>query len=492
MVVVWVLLFSLAFGWSDPFDWPGGLVWAVGYAYLAYDTALLAFTGWQLRNIDRPEIDRPEIDRPEMDRPEIDRQGSGAPPTAGVRVAGVTVAVIVASHNELLALPRTLRALLDQTVAPEEIVIADDGSVDGTAEMLCAEYGFECPKIDSDAALVRVRSTRMRWLRLSHRGKSGALNAGILSTSADVIVTVDADTVPDRTAIDALRWAFAAEPELVACTGIITPKCRRTVVGRAMEWFQTYEYVRNFLARYAWMQVGCLQLLSGAFAGFLRTSVIDVGGFDDACFVEDYELVARMRRHAGERGLDWRFRVLGTAQARTEAPGSVPAFLRQRRRWFGGFLQTHWWYRAMVGDSRLGRLGTVMLPVKAIDTVAPLYGLAAVGLLFYFVVTRRFDVLGPILIVLVGKLVVDMAFHIWALRRYRRWVGDTERASLWSAAVVLVVEPLTFTLLLHVGALLGWFAFLGGGQRWGRQKRFGLDPSEGSHRARRRIRPPLG
>lgn len=461
---MWLLLFSLAFGWLDHAGW---LAWSVGYAYLAYDTALLVFTGWQIRGIGRQE-------------------------SVGPQSTGVTVAVVVAARDEVLALPRTLAALLDQVDAPEEIVIADDGSSDGTAAMLCAEYGFECPEVDSGGAMVRVGSTDLRWLRLSHRGKSGALNASILSTSAEVLVTVDADTVPDRTAIGVIRQAFAAEPELVACTGIITPKCRRTVAGRAMEWFQTYEYIRNFLARYAWMRVGCLQLLSGAFAGFRRIAVVDVGGFDDACLVEDYELVARMHRHAGARGVDWRFRVLGAAQARTEAPGSVPAFLRQRRRWFGGFLQTHWWYRAMVGDSRLGRLGTVMLPVKALDTVAPLYGLAAVGLLFYFVVTRQLDVLGPVLLVLVGKLGVDMAFHVWALRRYRRWVGDPERASLAGTALVVITEPLTFTLLLHFGALLGWFAFLGGGQRWGGQLRFGLDPAEGSHRPSGPIHPPLG
>lgn len=469
-MVVWVLLFSFAFDWFGLFDWAGGggwFAWSVGYAYLGYDTALLVFTGWQLRRIDRPD-------------------------PVGAQATEVTVAVIVAAHNEVVALPQTLAALLHQVEAPDEIVIADDGSSDGTAEMLCSEYGFECPEIDSGGALVRVRSTDVRWLRLSHRGKSAALNAGILCTSADVIVTVDADTVPDRTAIGALRQAFASESELMACTGVITPQCRRTPVGRAMEWFQTYEYIRNFLARYAWMQVDCLQLLSGAFAGFRRSAVVEVGGFDDACFVEDYELVARMRRHAGATGLDWRFRVLGTAQARTEAPGSIPAFLRQRRRWFGGFLQTHWWYRAMVGDSRLGRLGTVMLPVKAVDTVAPLYGLAAVGLLIYFVATRQLDVLGPVLVVLVGKLIIDMSFHVWALQRYRRWVGDAGRASLAGAALVLVIEPLTFTLLLHLGALLGWFAFLGGGQRWGGKTRFGLAPSEGSHRTRKTIRPPLG
>ena len=68
-----------------------------------------------------------------------------------------------------------------------------------------------------------------------------------------------------------------------------------TALGRTMQWFQTYEYIHNFLGRYAWMRVDCLQLISGAFAGFRRDAVTAVGGFDDVCLVEDYELVARMR-----------------------------------------------------------------------------------------------------------------------------------------------------------------------------------------------------
>ena len=164
---------------------------------------------------------------------------------------------------------------------------------------------------------------RVRWLRLPHGGKSAALNAGLMRTDADVILTVDADTVADRGAIEAVRQAFSREPQLVAVTGVITPRCPPTALGRAMQWFQTYEYIRNFLGRYAWMRVDCLQLISGAFAGFRRDAVTGVGGFDDACLVEDYELVARMRRFAGDQRLDWRFRVLGDAQARTEAPASV-------------------------------------------------------------------------------------------------------------------------------------------------------------------------
>jgi cellulose synthase/poly-beta-1,6-N-acetylglucosamine synthase-like glycosyltransferase len=223
------------------------------------------------------------------------------------------------------------------------------------------------------------------------------------------------------------------------------------------------------------MQVDGLLLVSGAFAGFRRRALVDVGGFDPACLVEDYELIHRMRRHAVEQGLDWRFRVLGQAQARTEAPGSVGAFLRQRRRWFGGFLQTQYWYRAMVGDARHGRLGTLMLPVKAIDTLQPLYGLTAFALLVFYAATGRVDIVAPVAAVIGAKIAIDLLFHLWSVHLYRRWVDDARRASLGWALVAALVEPFTFQLLRHTGAALGWVSFLTGQRHWGRQTRFGLE-----------------
>ena len=72
----------------------------------------------------------------------------------------------------------------------------------------------------------------------------------------------------------------------------------------------------------------------------------------------------------------------------------------------------------------MGRLGTLMLPIKAIDTVQPLYGLTAFVLLIVFVVTGRLGILGPVALVVVGKLVIDVAFRVWSVQMYRRWVGD--------------------------------------------------------------------
>src|SRR6201999_618046 len=114
-------------------------------------------------------------------------------------------------------------------------------------------------------------------------------------------------------AIGALRQAFSADPALVAAGGVLKPVFGTTIRNRVLQWFQTYEYLRNFIARYAWMRVNSLLLVSGAFAGFRREAVLAVGGFDTDCLVEDYELIHRIQRRSRDDGLGWRVQIVGRA-----------------------------------------------------------------------------------------------------------------------------------------------------------------------------------
>ncbi|MBN8757648.1 MULTISPECIES: glycosyltransferase family 2 protein [Variovorax] len=454
VLVLWGLLFAMAFRVGNVG------AWSVGVAYVLYDTVLLLFVGWMTLPILRP-------------RPPSQSTGTHRRTTLGV---------IVASHNECAVLPVTLAALLGQTDVPDRIVIADDGSSDGTAELLTTRYGLVAPAL-GELSAASATHPALYWLRLPHGGKAVALNAAILCIDTDTVLTVDGDTLLDSKAIAAVRRAFSDEPNLVAATGVITPVCSRTLAGRCFQWFQTYEYIRNFLSRYAWMRVNGLLLISGAFAGFRTDAVRAVGGFDTDCLVEDYELIHRLHRHAQAHGLPWTVRVLGDAQAHTDAPSSTGAFLRQRRRWFGGFLQTQYWYRAMVGDRRYGWLGIAMLPVKAIDTLQPLYGLAAFGLLLMYLVRGNFGVLAPVAGVIGAKIVLDLLFHLWSVFLYRRWIGQQSEANMAQAFLAALVEPFTFQILRHTGAAWGWWTFLTGRGTWGRQTRVGLVDADGVRRS---------
>ena len=444
VMALWVVLFARAFFLH------GVVAWSTGIAYVIYDTLLLIFVAWKTLPLMKP----------------LSQISANAPvPTLGV---------IVAAHNEAAVLPITLHALLAQTNVPAQIIVADDGSTDGTVALLTSRFGLVDPGVGHLSEPSATHGA-LRWLRLRHGGKARALNAAMLVMDADIVMTVDGDTLLEPEACAAMSHAFAALPKLVAAAGLLSPVCSRTVSGRFFQWFQTYEYIRNFVSRYAWMRAQGLLLISGAFACFRREAVLAVGGFDPDCLVEDYELIHRLRRYAFDRGLGWDVRVIGGAKARTDAPSTLSSFLRQRRRWFAGFLQTQYWYRSMTGNRRYGALGTLMLPVKALDTVQPLYGLTAFGLLLAFLFSGRFTIVLPVLAIILAKIAIDLAFQTWSLHLYRRWSGDRSSSNFGMALCASILEPFSFQLMRHGGAALGWLYFLLRRSEWGTQRREGIN-----------------
>lgn len=422
--------------------------WSIGIAYILYDTALLGFTATRVANLRPDSLAAPSGPRPSL-------------------------CVIVAAYNEAEVLGATITALASQEDPPDLILLADDGSTDATAKRLRDQFGLEPPR-ESGLSGPAPLLARLRWLRAPHGGKARTLNLAIQQIDTDLIVTVDADTVLEPGAIRAMRSAFAAEPELVAATGVLQPICGPSAQGRFFEWFQRYEYVRNFLSRHAWMQPNALLLISGAFAAFRRSALQEVGGFDPQTLVEDYELIHRLHRFSRDRGLGWRIRVIGGARARTDAPASLPAFLRQRRRWFGGFLQTHYWNRDMIANRRYGALGLAMLPVKSLDTMQPIFGILAFFILVWSIASGHFQIALPILAVMLAKVTLDLAFFVWSLGIYKRWTETSEGLSLGPALVAVFIEPFTFQLMRHTGAILGWITFLTGRSDWGRPTRTAL------------------
>ncbi len=92
------------------------------------------------------------------------------------------LSVVLPCHNErgvLPALVERLSAVLPRTVRDHEIIFVDDGSTDGTSDLL-----------DTLCA----REPRVRVLHLSRNfGQQAALSAGLEAASGDAVVLMDAD-----------------------------------------------------------------------------------------------------------------------------------------------------------------------------------------------------------------------------------------------------------------------------------------------------------
>jgi cellulose synthase/poly-beta-1,6-N-acetylglucosamine synthase-like glycosyltransferase len=180
-----VTLFILLF--AQGFIRMGIAAWAVGLVYIVYDTALLIFVARRTQKLMTP--------------PPPIVQG---PPVA-------TLAVIVAAYNEAAVLEVTIEALLKQECPPDLIVIADDGSDDYSEAVLAHVYGLRPPLLGTLGEAGTVAPT-LRWLRLPRSGKARALNVAIPLIDADILLTVDADTLLEPGALMAMRRAFDNEP----------------------------------------------------------------------------------------------------------------------------------------------------------------------------------------------------------------------------------------------------------------------------------------
>jgi glycosyltransferase involved in cell wall biosynthesis len=84
------------------------------------------------------------------------------------------VSVVIPAHNAAAFLERALRSIETQTFNDYEIILVDDGSTDGTAEIAQSVEG-------------------LRYLHQSNRGQAVARNQGLIEADGDLIAFLDAD-----------------------------------------------------------------------------------------------------------------------------------------------------------------------------------------------------------------------------------------------------------------------------------------------------------
>ncbi|MGH8835205.1 MAG: bifunctional polysaccharide deacetylase/glycosyltransferase family 2 protein, partial [Actinomycetes bacterium] len=270
------------------------------------------------------------------------------------------VSVVVPAHNEAAGIARTVDSLIGSEYPDLEVIVVDDGSVDGTAEIV------------EQQALPRVRVVRQPNL-----GKAAALETGIAHARSELVVLVDGDTLFEPSTIYRLVQPFA-DPGVGAVSGNAKVGNRRGLLGH----WQHIEYVMSFnLDRRLYDVLGCMTTVPGAVGAYRRQALDHAGGLQAHTLAEDSDVTMSVTR-AG-----WQVRYEETARAWTEAPATLGQLWRQRYRWCYGTLQAVWKHRgAVLGRGPSGRLGRrgliylvlfqVLLPLLApIVDLAALYGL---------------------------------------------------------------------------------------------------------------------
>jgi cellulose synthase/poly-beta-1,6-N-acetylglucosamine synthase-like glycosyltransferase/peptidoglycan/xylan/chitin deacetylase (PgdA/CDA1 family)/spore germination protein YaaH len=247
------------------------------------------------------------------------------------------VSVIVAAYDEERVIVKTIDSVLNNGYPNLEVVVVDDGSRDGTLQVLEETFGAD---------------PRVRIATQANGGKASALNHGISLAANEILVALDADTVFRRGTIGKLVRNFA-DPRVGAVSGNARVGNRRKWITR----FQSIEYIYGFnLDRRALDLLNAITVVPGAAGAWRKSLVLAAGGFRGETLAEDTDLTLAIRR------LGYRIRYEQEAVAFTEAPEDTRSLARQRFRWSFGTLQSAWKHRDATFNFRYGSLGFVALP----------------------------------------------------------------------------------------------------------------------------------
>ncbi|MGW4892632.1 bifunctional polysaccharide deacetylase/glycosyltransferase family 2 protein [Kitasatospora sp. NPDC004240] len=346
------------------------------------------------------------------------------------------VSVIVPAYNETAGIEAAVRSLLASD-HPVEVIVVDDGSTDGTADLV------------ESLALPYVRV-----IRQENAGKPAALNTGIAAARAELLVMVDGDTVFEPDAVRMLVQPFA-DPAVGAVSGNAKVVNRGGLLGR----WQHIEYVVGFnLDRRLFDLAECMPTVPGAVGAFRRSAVLAVGGVGEETLAEDTDLTMALCRDG------WRVVYEEKAKAWTEAPASLSALWRQRYRWCYGTLQAMWKHRGALRQGgqagKLGRrgLGYLLMFQVLLPLLAPVVDVFALyGLVF----------LDPVRIVglWAAFLLVQVGMGVYAFRLDRERLGP-----LWS----LPLQQFVYRQLMYLVVIQSVVTALAGSRlRWQRMQRYG-------------------
>ncbi|RPF37416.1 bifunctional polysaccharide deacetylase/glycosyltransferase family 2 protein [Streptomyces sp. TLI_185] len=346
------------------------------------------------------------------------------------------VSVIVPAYNESAGIEAAVRSLVASD-HPVEIIVVDDGSTDGTADL-----------VES------LRLPGVRVIRQRNAGKPAALNTGLAAAGCDLVVMVDGDTVFEPDAVRTIVQPFA-DPRVGAVSGNAKVVNRGGLLGR----WQHIEYVVGFnLDRRLFDLAECMPTVPGAVGAFRRRALLALGGVSDVTLAEDTDLTMALCR-AG-----WRVVYEERAVAWTEAPASLSALWRQRYRWCYGTLQAMWKHRAALTQrgaaGKLGRrgLGYLLLFQVLLPLLAPVVDVFALyGLVF----------LDPLRVTALwlAFLLLQLLMGLYAFRL------DGERPGpLWS----LPLQQFVYRQLMYLVVIQSVFTAVAGSRlRWQRMERYG-------------------
>lgn len=227
------------------------------------------------------------------------------------------ITIMVPAHNEEVVIEDTIDYLMTKiNYGNYEVLVTDDGSTDETPAIL---------------ARLQKKYPKLRVIRIDkNKGKAHAFDIGMAFAKGRLILSNDADTVPEPDALSNYVNYFIRPGgrNISAVTANMDVKNRTSLLGKS----QTVEFssIVGIIKRTQAGVLGGLYAYSGANTMYRKDALIDVGGFRQDRATEDISI-------AWDHQLNgWISVFAPTIIFFMEVLVSLPMLYRQRKRWAKG------------------------------------------------------------------------------------------------------------------------------------------------------------
>lgn len=287
------------------------------------------------------------------------------------------VSIIVPSYNKGNLLKKTIDAVLNLDYPKKEVIVVNDGSTDNS-DKICKKY---------------LRQGKIKYVKQKRKGKADALNAGMKIASHDIIITVDADSLPEKNSLRNLVKYFV-DKKIGAVAGSLNVARSKSYIVP----FQALEYIFMNFQRLCQGFLSAILICPGPLSAFRREAIEKAGYFSNDTLVEDFDMTISVQK------VGYKVSFARDAKVFTYTPAKILDLWRQRLRWGRGAIQILKKHYDIVQNKNTKMIGVFSFPLHVLWVVLPvilmqsflLYALPNFVITFYESVVRFSLALLPI------------------------------------------------------------------------------------------------
>ena len=279
-------------------------------------------------------------------------------------------------------------------------------------------------------------------------GKAAGMNNALNYIKGEYFCCLDSDSFFTKdNALDAMI-GYLDDTQVAAVTSAMKVHEPKTMIQR----IQWVEYVFAIYLRKMMSFLNCLYVAPGPGSIYKTEIIKSVGGFDEHNLTEDMEIAFRLQKHG------YHLKNSTNAYVETVAPDTLIDLIKQRVRWYTGFVDNIRIYKFFVLNPKYGSLGMYVLPTSMLWIVVLFYTVGK--LLFnsfsgidYAVRTLLLTGFHPSIILhrLLDSFYVQPTFMTWFIFVFFMLGITAMLFSLWSASEKLNLRKKYLDYTLYFG-----------------------------------------